>query len=141
MPIKEVTNSGNERSQWSFSQFRQRLIQILLSALQVENDSFNTHMLLGGLANVIHDLASFEQSEHSLGLQPAHQDLTTGPSQSDSTSNIISSTSDTHSCHSTSSTSYPSLSEATLESHYDHDTSFTGSSYNAPTPTFPLCES
>lgn len=61
LPIKEVVSGGGGGQQWTFAQFRHRLTQLLLAALQVENDSFNTHLLLGGLANLIHDLAAFEQ--------------------------------------------------------------------------------
>ena len=160
LPIKEIVSSGGERTPVSFAHYRQRLTQLLLAALQVESDSVNTHLLLGavyklfgylkplliylciflvgGLANLIHDLASYDQMDSGGTSQHGHDGVAT-PMPTDSASNIIPSTSETHSCHSASSTSYPSLSETTLESHYEHDTSFTGSSYNAPTPSYPLC--
>ena len=158
--IKEL--SSVDRNPLTFIQLRPRLTSLLLSALQVEADSTNIHLLLGdwwfihrwftvvviavtndvmdvagGLACFIHELSSFEKTGHVLTTQTAHEFLV-GQHQVDSASNVLS-TSDTHSCHSTSSTSYPSMSETTLDSHNEHDTSFSGYSYHAPTITFPLC--
>lgn len=132
--IKEL--SSVDRNPLTFIQLRPRLTSLLLSALQVEADSTNIHLLLGGLACFIHELSSFEKTGHVLTTQTAHEFLV-GQHQVDSASNVLS-TSDTHSCHSTSSTSYPSMSETTLDSHNEHDTSFSGYSYHAPTITFPL---
>jgi hypothetical protein len=93
---------------------------------------------LGGLASLIHDLAAFEQSEHNaVSLAPHNYPST--PMQTDSASNVMSSTSDTHSCHSTSSNSYPSVSEITLDSHLENDASYSERiSYSGPLLTFPL---
>ena len=102
--------------------------------IAVTNDVMD---VAGGLACFIHELSSFEKTGHVLTTQTAHEFLV-GQHQVDSASNVLS-TSDTHSCHSTSSTSYPSMSETTLDSHNEHDTSFSGYSYHAPTITFPLC--
>lgn len=35
----------------------------MMSALQVETDSHNTHMLLGGLLLCVHDSVTFEESD------------------------------------------------------------------------------
>ena len=153
--IKEL--NGVDRNSLTFIQLRPRLTSLLLSALQIEADSTNIHLLLGkqfpsshhldycydvlyitgGLACFIHELSSFEKTGHVLTTQATHEFLV-GHHQVDAASNVLS-TSDTHSCHSTSSASYPSMSETTLDSHNEHDTSFSGSSYSAPTLTFPLC--
>jgi hypothetical protein len=47
----------------TFGQLKPRLINILMSALQIETDSQNTHMLLGGLLLCVQDSVSFEDSE------------------------------------------------------------------------------
>ncbi|XP_046461247.1 ral GTPase-activating protein subunit beta-like isoform X2 [Daphnia pulex] len=140
LPIKELAGGIGERNTLPtiFSNVRPRLTQLLLSALQVESDPLNTHILLGGLASLIHDLAAFEQSEHNaVSLAPHNYPST--PMQTDSASNVMSSTSDTHSCHSTSSNSYPSVSEITLDSHLENDASYSERiSYSGPLLTFPL---
>ena len=92
----------------------------------------------GGLASLIHDLAAFEHSEHSSVSQTPNTYAST-IMQPDTTSNVMSSTSDTHSCHSASSNSYPSVSEITLDSHLEHDASYSERlSYTGPLLTFPL---
>lgn len=45
----------------TFIQLKPRLINILMNALQVESDSQNTHMLLGGLMLCVQDSALFEE--------------------------------------------------------------------------------
>jgi hypothetical protein len=47
----------------TFGQLKPRLINILMSALQIETDSQNTHMLLGGLLLCVQDSVAFEDSE------------------------------------------------------------------------------
>ena len=91
LPIEEIVSSGGKRTPVSFAHYRQRLTQLLLAALQVESDSVNTHLLLGavyklfgylkplliylciflvgGLANLIHDLASYDQMDSGGGLR------------------------------------------------------------------------
>lgn len=44
-------------------QLKPRLINILMNALQVENDAQNTHMLLGGLLLLVQDAVTFEELE------------------------------------------------------------------------------
>ncbi|XP_032791568.2 ral GTPase-activating protein subunit beta isoform X2 [Daphnia magna] len=139
LPIKELAGSLGERNALPtvFSNIRPRLTQLLLSALQVETDSLNSHLLLGGLASLIQDLAAFEQPEQST-ISMAPNTYPT-PMQADSASNVMSSTSDTHSCHSTSSNSYPSVSEITFDSHLEHDASYSDRmSCTGPLLTFPL---
>jgi hypothetical protein len=157
LPIKELASGVGERNTLPtvFSSVRPRLTQLLLSALQIESDSLNTQILLGiysskkalvytvsliikyllgGLASLIHDLAAFEQSEHNTVSLASHHNYPPTPIQNDSASNVMSSTSDTHSCHSTSSNSYPSVSEITLDSHLEQD----AISFSGPLLTFPL---
>lgn len=156
MPIKELAGCLGERNALPtvFSSVRPRLTQLLLSALQFETDSFNSHLLLGilyhqhisvhviyihltgGLASLIQDLAAFEQpDQNTISLAPNTYPT---PMQADSASNVMS-TSDTHSCHSTSSNSYPSVSEITFDSHLEHDPSYSDRiSYTGPLLTFPL---
>nr|CAH0103904.1 unnamed protein product [Daphnia galeata] len=136
LPIKELASGVGERNTLPtvFSNVRPRLTQLLLSALQIESDSLNTQILLGGLASLIHDLAAFEQSEHNTVSLASHHNYPPTPIQNDSASNVMSSTSDTHSCHSTSSNSYPSVSEITLDSHLEQD----AISFSGPLLTFPL---
>lgn len=45
----------------TFGQLKPRLINILMSALQIETDSQNTHMLLGGLLLCVQDSVNFEE--------------------------------------------------------------------------------
>jgi hypothetical protein len=49
LPIKELAGGIGERNTLPtiFSNVRPRLTQLLLSALQVESDPLNTHILLG----------------------------------------------------------------------------------------------
>lgn len=49
----------------TFGQLKPRLINIMMSAIQVETDSHNTHMLLGGLLLCVQDSVSFEETECS----------------------------------------------------------------------------
>ncbi|EFX64604.1 hypothetical protein DAPPUDRAFT_266096 [Daphnia pulex] len=75
---------------------RPRLTQLLLPALQVESDPLNSHILLGGLASLIHDLAAFGAVRaQRVSLAPHNYPST--PMQTDCASNVMSSTSDTHS--------------------------------------------
>lgn len=46
-------------------QLKPRLINILMNALQVENDAQNTHMLLGGLLLSVQDSALFEETNET----------------------------------------------------------------------------
>jgi len=48
----------------TFGQLKPRLINILMNALQVETDSQNTHMLLGGLLLCVQDSVTFEEVEN-----------------------------------------------------------------------------
>lgn len=45
----------------TFGQLKPRLINILMSALQIETDSQNTHMLLGGLLLCVQDSVIYEE--------------------------------------------------------------------------------
>lgn len=45
----------------TFGQLKPRLINILMSALQIETDSLNTHILLGGLLLCVQDSVNFEE--------------------------------------------------------------------------------
>lgn len=49
----------------TFGQLKSRMINILMSALQVETDSQNTHMLLGALLLCVQDSVIHEELESS----------------------------------------------------------------------------
>ncbi|XP_018330220.1 ral GTPase-activating protein subunit beta isoform X2 [Agrilus planipennis] len=80
--IKELINQGSEKNV-TFAQLKPRIMNLVMNALQVENDSTNTHMLLGGLFLCVQDSAAFESVEQ-----------VTQPS-TDTSSNLLSSASDT----------------------------------------------
>lgn len=48
----------------TFLQLKPRLVNILMSAIQVETDAENTHMLLGGLMLLVQDSVAYEGSEN-----------------------------------------------------------------------------
>lgn len=83
LPIKELGNTNPERGHVTFAQLKPRLMNLLINALQVESDSQNAQMLLGGLMLSVQDSASAEEVE-----QVTQPDL--GPG-SDTTSNLLSS--------------------------------------------------
>lgn len=74
LPIRDLSGSQDKLT---FIQLKPRLINILMNALQVETDGFNTHMLLGGLLLIVQDAAVFEENENSNDL------LHTSPPPSD----------------------------------------------------------
>ncbi|GIY75210.1 ral GTPase-activating protein subunit beta [Caerostris darwini] len=61
LPIKSL--SSNEKSSLTFQSLRIRLVNLLINALQVETESLNIHMLLGGLLFYIQDSAASEEVE------------------------------------------------------------------------------
>ncbi|XP_054710281.1 ral GTPase-activating protein subunit beta-like isoform X3 [Uloborus diversus] len=61
LPIKTI--SAVEKAPLTFQSLRIRLVNILINALQVESESTNTHMLLGGLLFYIQDSAASEEVE------------------------------------------------------------------------------
>lgn len=81
--IKELYNSGSSDKTLSFAMLKPKLMNLLMNALQVEYDPQNTHMLLGGLFLCVQDSALYETAEHIT--QPVNE----------STSNLLSSASDT----------------------------------------------
>ncbi|KAF4523460.1 hypothetical protein B566_EDAN008869 [Ephemera danica] len=91
LPIKElVPSSAVDKPQpVTFAQMKPRLMNLLISALQVETDSLNCQMLLGGLLLSVQDSAAAEEAEQVMQPESA-----VGP---DSTSNLLSSVSDTFS--------------------------------------------
>ncbi|XP_065095228.1 ral GTPase-activating protein subunit beta isoform X3 [Ochlerotatus camptorhynchus] len=62
LPIRDII-AGPADKMITFIQLKPRLINILMNALQVENDPQNTHMLLGGLHLCVQDSGSFEEME------------------------------------------------------------------------------
>ncbi|XP_062549212.1 ral GTPase-activating protein subunit beta isoform X7 [Armigeres subalbatus] len=62
LPIRDIT-AGPADKMITFVQLKPRLINILMNALQVENDPQNTHMLLGGLHLCVQDSGTFEEME------------------------------------------------------------------------------
>lgn len=87
LTIKEFGGGSSERGPLTFAQLKPRLMNLLINALQVESDPQNAQMLLGGLLLSVQDSASAEEVEPVTQPDP-------GPG-SDSTSNILSSASDT----------------------------------------------
>ncbi|XP_042901218.1 ral GTPase-activating protein subunit beta isoform X2 [Parasteatoda tepidariorum] len=61
LPIKTLTST--EKSNLTFQSLKIRLVNLLINALQVETESLNTHMLLGGLMFFIQDSAACEDNE------------------------------------------------------------------------------
>ncbi|KAF7287226.1 hypothetical protein GWI33_002045 [Rhynchophorus ferrugineus] len=82
-PIKELYSTGVNDKIVSFAVLKPKLMNLLMNALQVEFDPQNTHMLLGGLFLCVQDSALYETAEHIT--QPIN----------DTTSNLLSSASDT----------------------------------------------
>lgn len=60
--MTKIISSSNRVT--TFGQLKPRLINILMSALQIETDSQNTHMLLGGLLLCVQDSANFEDVDN-----------------------------------------------------------------------------
>ncbi|KAK7862307.1 hypothetical protein R5R35_014671 [Gryllus longicercus] len=94
LPIKELGNTGvsssslgSEKNPLTFAQLKPRLMNLLINALQVEGDPQNAQMLLGGLLLSVQDSAAAEEMDQITQLD-------VGPS-SDTTSNLLSSASDT----------------------------------------------
>ncbi|XP_053677256.1 ral GTPase-activating protein subunit beta isoform X2 [Anopheles nili] len=63
LPIRDLMGGPNDRS-ITFIHLKPRLINILMNALQVETDSHNAHMLLGGLHLCVQDSVTFEDMEN-----------------------------------------------------------------------------
>ncbi|CAG7818479.1 unnamed protein product [Allacma fusca] len=63
VPIKEIGDKGTPSS--TFLQLKPRLANLLINTLQVETDSMNIQMLLGGLMLFVTDTAAFEELEKS----------------------------------------------------------------------------
>ncbi|XP_056640565.1 ral GTPase-activating protein subunit beta isoform X3 [Diorhabda sublineata] len=61
--IKELINAGSNDKSVNFLQLKPKLMNLLMNALQIETDSQNTHMLLGGLFLCVQDSAIFEKVE------------------------------------------------------------------------------
>ncbi|XP_067010015.2 ral GTPase-activating protein subunit beta [Anabrus simplex] len=87
LPIKELGNVATDRHPLTFAQLKPRLMNLLINALQVEADPQNAQMLLGGLLLSVQDSAAAEEMD-----QVTQPDI--GPC-SDTTSNLLSSASDT----------------------------------------------
>ncbi|XP_074039453.1 ral GTPase-activating protein subunit beta isoform X2 [Leptinotarsa decemlineata] len=81
--IKELINTGSSEKPVTFIQLKPKLMNLLMNALQIESDPANTHMLLGGLFLCVQDSAIFEKV-----------DQVTQPS-TETSSNLLSSASDT----------------------------------------------
>lgn len=62
LQIRDLNLEEPERLM-TFIQFRPRVINVLMNALQVETDAQNTHMLLGGLLLTVQDSVNFEEKE------------------------------------------------------------------------------
>ncbi|XP_035223369.1 ral GTPase-activating protein subunit beta-like isoform X3 [Stegodyphus dumicola] len=70
LPIKAISG---EKSTLTFQSLKIRLVNLLINALQVETESTNTHMLLGGLLFYIQDSAASEEVEQIT--QPSSADI------------------------------------------------------------------
>ncbi|XP_062705049.1 ral GTPase-activating protein subunit beta isoform X5 [Aedes albopictus] len=62
LSIRDIT-AGPADKMITFVQLKPRMINVLMNALQVENDPQNTHMLLGGLHLCVQDSGTFEEME------------------------------------------------------------------------------
>ncbi|KAL7044929.1 hypothetical protein ACKWTF_002104 [Chironomus riparius] len=60
LPIRDIAGGSNDKVT-TFGQLKPRLINILMSGLQVETDSQNTHMLLGALLLCVQDSVIHEE--------------------------------------------------------------------------------
>ncbi|KAJ9585303.1 hypothetical protein L9F63_002888 [Diploptera punctata] len=87
LTIKELGGGSCEKGPLTFAQLKPRLMNLLINALQVESDSQNAQMLLGGLLLSVQDSAAAEEAE-----QVTQPDPCPG---SDTASNLLSSASDT----------------------------------------------
>lgn len=58
VPIRDIQDKTSHGT--TFIQLKPRLANVLISALQVETDSLNIQMLLGGLIMLVSDTAAFE---------------------------------------------------------------------------------
>jgi len=64
MPIKDLgPGEGGRHQQTNFSQLKPRIVNLLVSALQVETETGNAQMLLGCLLLVVQDSAALEEAE------------------------------------------------------------------------------
>ncbi|XP_017782958.1 PREDICTED: ral GTPase-activating protein subunit beta isoform X2 [Nicrophorus vespilloides] len=88
--IKTLINTNNKEKPVTFGQLKPRIMNLVINALQVETDPQNTHMLLGGLFLCVQDSEIYEKIEQ-----------VTQPS-AESSSNLLSSVSDTSSTKSSS---------------------------------------
>ncbi|XP_059483480.1 ral GTPase-activating protein subunit beta isoform X11 [Neocloeon triangulifer] len=85
LPIKELCPSADKgiATHVTFALLKPRLMNVLINALQVETDSLNCQMLLGGLMLSVQDSATVEESE-----KVNQPDSAAGP---ESSSNLLSS--------------------------------------------------
>nr|XP_008192867.1 PREDICTED: ral GTPase-activating protein subunit beta isoform X4 [Tribolium castaneum] len=81
--IKELISSGFSERPVTFAQLKPRLMNLVMNALQIETDPQNTHMLLGSLFLCVQDSSIYEKVEQ----------VTQPPT--DTSSNLLSSASDT----------------------------------------------
>ena len=63
LQIKELLPGGSEREPITFSTLKPRLFHLIINALQVEQDAYNTHILLGGLMFLVQDTITLENLE------------------------------------------------------------------------------
>jgi len=64
MPIKDLgPGEGGRHQQTNFSQLKPRIVNLLVSALQVETETGNAQMLLGCLLLIVQDSAALEEAE------------------------------------------------------------------------------
>ncbi|XP_052272276.1 ral GTPase-activating protein subunit beta-like isoform X2 [Dreissena polymorpha] len=72
LEIKDIlTPEATPEHSVSFISLKQRITDLLLWALQIENDNTNTQMLLGGLMLLVQDMALCEEAEQTT-IQPQH---------------------------------------------------------------------
>ncbi|XP_066140830.1 ral GTPase-activating protein subunit beta isoform X3 [Euwallacea fornicatus] len=109
-PIKELCSAANGDKAASFSSLKPKLMNLLMNALQVEYDPLNTHMLLGGLFLSVQDSALYETTQHIT------------QAVNESSSNLLSSASDTASM----------ISMASSERSVTPDQRSTSESHDAP---------
>ena len=66
--------SGLVNEPGSFAGLRGRMVNLLINALQVETESTNTHILLGGLMFLVQDMGTLEEARVKAGAAQQSQE-------------------------------------------------------------------
>merc|ERR1712226_96849 len=81
LPIRDLTpfakneeKADFEERPRTFASLKTRVVNLIIKALQVENESINTQFLLGGLMFVVQDSTALETSESETSSSPDSPD-------------------------------------------------------------------